>query len=58
MTCLTDLDFKCEVLLHVLYDHDQERQFYAEAFLRISRTVDVSNTRNINNSFPTSHTLA
>ena len=36
-----DLHFKREVLLHVLYDHDQEWQLYPEGLLGVSGTRDV-----------------
>ena len=35
------LDLKGEVLLQVLYNHDQERKLYPQCLVRISRTGDV-----------------
>ena len=35
------LNFKCEVFFEVLDDHDKEREFDAQGFLRIGWTCDV-----------------
>lgn len=35
------LYFKCEVLLHVFDDHDEERQFDSQSFLLVGRATDV-----------------
>lgn len=43
----THLDFKCEVFLEVLNDHNQKGEFYAEGFLRVgwARNVSGANIR-------------
>lgn len=35
------LNFKCEILLEILDDHDEEGQFDAEGFLGVCGTRDV-----------------
>lgn len=35
------LDFKCEILLKILYNHDQKWQLYAQCLLRVCWTCDV-----------------